>query len=169
MLFRCWLVGKNSNSLYSFLSSIASNQSIYSIFFKEKVVNFFITFLIIRRKSLPVNIQVLTISLIPQIPHVEGKAGMAAIADPEKTLDLTSFAKGLRSSLPVYARPLFVRILPESPLTATFKLKKKELMEEGFNLENIKDPMYFLDQKTGEYVPLTQKLYDDIMQDVVRL
>lgn len=94
---------------------------------------------------------------------------MAAIADPEKTLDLTSLAKGLRSSLPAYARPLFIRILPESPLTATFKLKKKELMEEGFNLENIKEPMYFLDQKTGEYVPLTQKLYDDIMQDVVRL
>ncbi|XP_026727554.1 long-chain fatty acid transport protein 1-like [Trichoplusia ni] len=104
-----------------------------------------------------------------KIPHVEGKAGMAAIADPEKTLDLTSLAKGLRSSLPAYARPLFIRILPESPLTATFKLKKKELMEEGFNLENIKEPMYFLDQKTGEYVPLTQKLYDDIMQDVVRL
>ncbi|CAH0596862.1 unnamed protein product [Chrysodeixis includens] len=104
-----------------------------------------------------------------KIPHVEGKAGMAAIADPEKTLDLTSLAKGLRSSLPSYARPLFIRILPESTLTATFKLKKKELMEEGFNLENIKDPMYFLDQKSGEYVPLTQKLYDDIMQDVVRL
>lgn len=94
---------------------------------------------------------------------------MAAIADPERTLDLSSLAKGLRSSLPVYARPLFVRILPESPLTATFKLKKKDLMEQGFNLGAVSDPMYFLDQKTGEYVPLTQKLYDDLMQGLIRL
>lgn len=94
---------------------------------------------------------------------------MAAIADPERTLDLAALAKGLRSSLPVFARPLFVRILPESPLTATFKLKKKELMEQGFDVEIISDPIYFMDQKTGEYVPLTQKLFDDIMQGLVRL
>lgn len=94
---------------------------------------------------------------------------MAAIADPEKKLDLSLLAKGLRTSLPTYARPLFIRILPETPLTATFKLKKKELMEQGYNLSSHKDPMYFLDQKTGEYVPLTQKLYDDINQGIVRL
>ncbi|OWR46207.1 FATP protein [Danaus plexippus plexippus] len=59
------------------------------------------------------------------IPNVEGKAGMVAIADSEKKLDLAALAKGVNSSLPVYARPLFVRILPETPLTATFKLKRK--------------------------------------------
>ncbi|XP_022818466.1 long-chain fatty acid transport protein 1-like [Spodoptera litura] len=104
-----------------------------------------------------------------KVPNTEGKAGMAAIADPERTLDLATLAKGLRSSLPVFARPLFIRILPESPLTATFKLKKKELMEQGFDVEIVSDPMYFMDQKTGEYVPLTQKLFDDIMQGLVRL
>ncbi|KAG6449644.1 hypothetical protein O3G_MSEX006145 [Manduca sexta] len=103
------------------------------------------------------------------IPHTEGKAGMAAIADPENKLDLTALAKGLKSSLPVYARPLFLRILPETPLTATFKLKKKELMEEGYNLNLQKDPIYFLDQKTWVFVPLTQKLYDDIVQGNLRL
>nr|AII21954.1 fatty acid transport protein 3 [Sesamia inferens] len=104
-----------------------------------------------------------------KIPNTEGRAGMAAIADPEKSLDFTSLAKGLQSKLPVFARPLFVRILPESPLTATFKLKKKDLMEQGFDVGIISDPLYFLDQKTGEYVPLTQKLYDDLMQGFVRL
>lgn len=94
---------------------------------------------------------------------------MAAIADPEKNLDLTSLAKGLQSKLPVFARPLFIRILPESPLTATFKLKKKDLMEQGFDIGIISDPLYFLDQKTGKYVPLTQKLYDDLMQGFIRL
>lgn len=94
---------------------------------------------------------------------------MAAISDPEKKLDLSHLAKGLKSSLPVYARPLFVRILPETPLTATFKLKKKELMEQGFSLTTHKDPMFFLDQQSGEYIPLTQKVYDDLMQGVIRL
>ncbi|XP_045455735.1 long-chain fatty acid transport protein 1-like [Melitaea cinxia] len=103
------------------------------------------------------------------IPHVEGKAGMAAIADPERKVDLISLAKGLKTSLPAYSRPLFVRILPEPPLTATFKLKKRELMEQGFNVNLHDDPMYFLDPKSGMFVPLTQKLYDDITQGVVRL
>ncbi|CAB3244952.1 unnamed protein product [Arctia plantaginis] len=104
-----------------------------------------------------------------KIPNVEGKAGMAAIADPDKTVDLVALAKGLRSSLPIFARPLFIRIMPESPLTATFKLKKRELMEQGFAVNIHSDPQYFLDQKTGEYVPLTQKLYDDIIQGAIRL
>ncbi|XP_059061297.1 long-chain fatty acid transport protein 1 [Achroia grisella] len=103
------------------------------------------------------------------IPNVEGKAGMVAIADPERKLDITTLAKGLKSSLPVYARPLFARILPEPPLTATFKLRKKELVEQGYNISLFQDPIYFLDQKTMEYVPLTQKLYDDITQGAVRL
>ncbi|XP_050356091.1 long-chain fatty acid transport protein 1 [Nymphalis io] len=103
------------------------------------------------------------------IPYVEGKAGMAAIADPEKKVDLKNLAEGLKSSLPAYARPLFVRILPEPPLTATFKLKKKVLMEQGFNINIHDDPIYFLDQKSGTFVPLTQKLYDDLNEGVIRL
>ncbi|XP_041980169.1 long-chain fatty acid transport protein 1 [Aricia agestis] len=103
------------------------------------------------------------------IPNVEGKAGMAAIADPEKKLDLESLAKGLRSSLPAYARPIFLRILPEPPLTVTFKLRKKELIEQGYKLNLHNDPLYFMDQKTGNYVPLTEKVYDDLMQGNIRL
>ncbi|XP_063369439.1 long-chain fatty acid transport protein 1 [Cydia amplana] len=103
------------------------------------------------------------------IPNVEGKAGMAAIADPERKLDIPYLTKGLRSSLPAYARPLFLRVLPEPPLTSTFKLRKKDLIEQAYTLDLHEDPMYFLDQKTGEYVPLTRKLYDDIVKGVVRL
>lgn len=99
---------------------------------------------------------------------MEGKAGMAAISDPEKKINLKQLAQALKT-LPVYARPLFIRILPEPPLTATYKLKKKELMEQGFSPTLHEDPMYFLDQKSGEYFPVTQKLYDDIIQGNVRL
>ncbi|CAG4952138.1 unnamed protein product [Parnassius apollo] len=103
------------------------------------------------------------------IPHVEGKAGMAAIADPDNKLNLTELAKGMTSALPVFARPLFLRILPEPPLTATFKLKKKELIEQGYNPSLNSDPIYFLDQKTESYVPVNDKLYNDIVQGNIKL
>ncbi|XP_050668157.1 long-chain fatty acid transport protein 1 [Leptidea sinapis] len=103
------------------------------------------------------------------IPNIEGKAGMAAIADPNNSLDLEGLEKGLSTSLPAYARPLFLRILPEPPLTVTFKLQKKELVEQGFDLTKLTDPVFFMDQKMGKYVPLTQKLYEDIMNGCVRL
>jgi hypothetical protein len=51
--------------------------------------------------------------------------------------------------------------------SGTFKLKKLDLQVEGFNLHQIKDKLYFL--LGGEYVPLTQKLYEDIMNGRVRL
>ncbi|XP_039746125.1 long-chain fatty acid transport protein 1-like [Pararge aegeria] len=103
------------------------------------------------------------------IPNVEGKAGMAAIADPEKKLDLEALAKGLKASLAAYARPLFIRLLSETPITATFKLKKRELMEQGFDVNAHNDTMFFLDQKTGSYVPLTKQLYDDLINGIVKL
>ncbi|XP_068624950.1 long-chain fatty acid transport protein 1 [Battus philenor] len=103
------------------------------------------------------------------IPNLEGKAGMAAIADPEKKLDLNQLAKGLTSSLPVFARPLFLRILPEPPLTATFKLRKKELIKNGFNPNSHTDPVYFLDLKTERYLPMTEKLYNDVIQGHIKL
>jgi solute carrier family 27 fatty acid transporter 1/4 len=49
----------------------------------------------------------------------------------------------------------------------TFKLKKLDLQAEGFNPCQIKDKMYFL--SGGQYVPLTEKLYEDIMSGRIRL
>lgn len=38
---------------------------------------------------------------------------MAAIADPKNSCNLESFADELRKVLPLYARPVFLRVLPE--------------------------------------------------------
>ncbi|CAL7934303.1 unnamed protein product [Xylocopa violacea] len=72
-----------------------------------------------------------------EVPGVEGKAGMAAIYDPEHSLNIKEMAEGLKKSLPSYARPLFVRVLSELPITGTFKMKKKDLQREGFNIEKV--------------------------------
>nr|XP_019558125.2 long-chain fatty acid transport protein 4 [Aedes albopictus]XP_029721150.1 long-chain fatty acid transport protein 4 [Aedes albopictus] len=84
------------------------------------------------------------------IPGTEGKAGMAAIVDTEGKLDMEQLAAGIRGSLPPYARPLFIRVLSEVPMTTTFKLKKRDLQIDGYDINKIKDPIYFL-QPNGSY------------------
>ena len=66
-----------------------------------------------------------------EIPGTEGKAGMVAILDPEHSVDLELLAKQIRKKLPKYARPLFIRIIKDLPLTGTYKLMKKDLQEQG--------------------------------------
>lgn len=53
------------------------------------------------------------------MPGAEGKAGMAAIVDPEGSLNLTEFLIELKKNLPPYACPLFLRILKEIDATGT--------------------------------------------------
>ena len=47
----------------------------------------------------------------------EGRAGMAAIADINQTLDLIQLKTDLQKSLPVYARPVFLRLLNKLDMT----------------------------------------------------
>lgn len=42
---------------------------------------------------------------------------MVAIADPENEININNLAKGIDENLPVYARPLFLRIVPQLELT----------------------------------------------------
>ena len=89
---------------------------------------------------------------------MEGKAGMAAIVDPSRKVDVEYLSIGIRGSLPPYARPLFIRLLDEIPRTATFKLKKRELALEGYSLETVKDPIFYLN-RDGVYRPLSGEQY----------
>ncbi|RZF38777.1 hypothetical protein LSTR_LSTR008147 [Laodelphax striatellus] len=104
-----------------------------------------------------------------EIPNVEGKAGMAAIVDEQKQLDIAQLENGIKNSLPSYARPLFLRVIEQVPLTATFKLKKLDLQSEGYDPSKINDPLYFMDAKSGKYVTLTPQLYQEIVEGKQRL
>lgn len=111
---------------------------------------------------IPIEIHIIIKIPFLQIPHVEGKAGMAAIEDPDRKIDLQHLSVGIRASLPPYAQPLFVRVMDEIPRTATFKMKKRELMLDGFDMDKIKDPLYYLN-KDGLYKPLTREQYDALL------
>jgi len=109
-----------------------------------------------------------------QIPGTEGRAGMAAIHDPNGDLDLTELAKGIKEQLPSFARPLFIRLVKHLDLTGTFKLKKFNLQREGFDVSEIDksgstDKLFFLHPKTGKYEALTTDLLNSIVNGLIRL
>ncbi|KOX75216.1 Long-chain fatty acid transport protein 4, partial [Melipona quadrifasciata] len=73
----------------------------------------------------------------------------------------------LKEHLATYAIPRFIRILSKIDLTGTFKLKKKDLVDEGYNPNRIGDKLYYLNEKSG-YQLLTIEIYDQIQQGKVR-
>ncbi|XP_074836258.1 long-chain fatty acid transport protein 1 isoform X3 [Carettochelys insculpta] len=104
-----------------------------------------------------------------EVPGVEGKAGMASIADPKAKLSPNAMYQELQKVLPPYARPVFLRLLPQVDTTGTFKIQKTRLQREGFDPHQISDRLYFLDLKLGKYVPLDECLFEKICARKVTL
>ncbi|RZC37226.1 long-chain fatty acid transport protein 4-like [Asbolus verrucosus] len=104
-----------------------------------------------------------------EVPGSEGRAGMVAIVDSQNTLDMGKLCRGLKKNLPSYAVPIFVRVMDSVPMTGTFKLKKTDLQQEGFNCDKIKDKLFLYDVKNVTYTKLTKDKYDDIVTGKVRL
>ncbi|MEJ0027632.1 MAG: long-chain-acyl-CoA synthetase [Rhizomicrobium sp.] len=102
------------------------------------------------------------------VPGADGRAGMAALVTGEG-FDIGKLAEALAGNLPGYARPVFVRLLPELEITGTFKQRKVDLVQEGFDLKAIRDPLYWLDPATGRYEPLTPQAVDAICSGGVKL
>ena len=102
------------------------------------------------------------------IPGSDGKAGMAALST-DRDINLDNLYQSLSSSLPSYAQPLFLRIKKEIEITGTFKHRKVELVKDGYNPEEIKEPMYFCDHKAQTYLPLDQELYNKIQNKELKL
>ncbi|XP_033113801.1 very long-chain acyl-CoA synthetase-like [Anneissia japonica] len=99
-----------------------------------------------------------------------GKAGMAAIImksqcviNPEKLFHHVT------KSLPNYACPRFIRLVTSMEHTCTFKQKKTQLVQEGFDPELVSDPLYFMDDVQQKYVTLDPALYLKITNGGLRL
>ncbi len=102
------------------------------------------------------------------VPGHDGRAGMAAIVAGER-FDLTRLYEHLRERLPVYAVPLFIRLLPTLSLTETFKQKKQELVRDGFDPSRVADPLFFSDTSAGAYVVLDAALFAKLAKGELRL
>ena len=93
---------------------------------------------------------------------------MAALST-DRDINLENLYQSLSSSLPSYAQPLFLRIKKEIEITGTFKHRKVELVKDGYNPKEIKEPMYFCDHKKQTYLPLDQELFDKIQNKELKL
>jgi fatty-acyl-CoA synthase len=103
-----------------------------------------------------------------RMPGREGRAGMAALV-AEGTPDLAGLYDHVARSLAPYARPLFLRLHPQLAVTGTFKHRKVELVNEGFDPAAVRDPLYFADAERGCYVPLDAALHARISAGELRL
>ncbi len=102
------------------------------------------------------------------IPGRDGRAGMAALV-VNAGFDLTALRKHLASSLPDYARPLFLRIRGEMDVTSTFKQKKIDFVAQGFDPAATTDPIFFDDPAAKAFVRIDRALHDRIRDGGIRL
>jgi fatty-acyl-CoA synthase len=102
------------------------------------------------------------------VPGAEGRVGMAALV-VDGSLDLDGFSRHVITRLPGYARPIFLRMVPRTDTTSTFKQRKYDLAREGFGAEAARDPLYLLHPELQTYIPLDAKVFEDISEGRVRL
>jgi len=101
------------------------------------------------------------------VPGAEGRAGMAAlVVAPE--FDIKAFGERVRAELPSFAQPLFVRILPAIATTGTFKVRKLDLVADGYDPGKIKGPLFFHDPKKG-YVKLTKGVFEKLSAGALKV
>lgn len=104
-----------------------------------------------------------------EVPGMEGRAGMAAIVGTVDTVNFTTLLQQLSLSLPAYAIPLFIRLSSDATTTGTLKLKKVGLRNEGYNLDKVSDPLFFLHPHQKGYVPFTQQVCEELSSGTLRV
>jgi fatty-acyl-CoA synthase len=101
------------------------------------------------------------------VPGAEGRAGMALLA-ADGPPDLEDVARCLEA-LPRYARPLFLRVRRSLDVTATFKPKRREMAEQGFDPARVgADPLYVFDAGAQAYVTLDAARFAAILSGAMR-
>ena len=104
------------------------------------------------------------------MPGNEGKAGMACIMDPHKTLDVTNLSQAFDGILPKYSQPVFLRLSTKAvELTGTFKFQKNKLRKEAFDPElcGDEDAVYFFDRRQRKYEELNMDVYQKILNNSI--
>ena len=99
-----------------------------------------------------------------EIPGTDGRAGMAAVTlqDGVSELDVDAFSTFLRSELPAYAVPLFVRIQPDIDVTGTFKMVKGDLRKQAYDIRSFDDTVYALLPGSDRYAAFDLAMLEKI-------
>lgn len=103
-----------------------------------------------------------------QLPNSDGRAGMASLTWKQGPFDGAALARHLCQALPAYAVPLFLRLREDQEVTGTFKYRKVELKQQGFDLAHISEPVYVLLDRARGYEALDAAQQAEIMQGRIR-
>ena len=103
------------------------------------------------------------------IPGMDGRVGMAVINTDEDSIQMPELYLKLSQSLPRYAVPIFIRLTDSVALTSTYKLKKTQVRDEGYDLEQVSDPLFILHPTEKRYIRLTAELVQEIENGNLRL
>src|ERR1700723_1541386 len=102
------------------------------------------------------------------VPGTDGRAGTAALV-VNGEFDLAAFRADVALRLPAYARPVFLRLLRTIESTGTFKPRKQDLVNAGFDPARIEDPLYFDDARSQPYVAVDAAPYAAIVDGAIRI
>lgn len=96
-----------------------------------------------------------------EVPGTEGRAGMVAFAmNRDEIFDADALTALVDQELPLYARPVFVRIQRALETTGTFKLMKGELREQAFHLNRVNGDEILVRKPGGDaYEVLDEQFY----------
>jgi fatty-acyl-CoA synthase len=103
-----------------------------------------------------------------KVPGTEGRAGMAAL-EMSGAIDLKALRNYVGVHLPPYARPLFVRVLRQIPVTATHKPRKVDLLRDGYDPATTDDPMFFDDGDSEAYIVVNDEIFQRVQSGSIRL
>lgn len=107
-----------------------------------------------------------------QLPHHDGRAGCAAVVlngEPDEVM-MRSLGAHAVKGLPAYARPVFLRVMPDmaGQTTGTHKQLKNNLRNEGVDPAKVDlKTVWWL--KGGEYVPFREADWKSISEGRARL
>jgi citronellyl-CoA synthetase len=104
-----------------------------------------------------------------EIPGTNGRCGMAALRLARGfELDGAALGTHLDARLPAYAAPLFVRLLGEVETTGTFKYKKADLKQAGYDPRQVDDPLFVRLPSSTSFEPLDDELHAAIARQAYR-
>ena len=104
------------------------------------------------------------------VPGADGRAGMAALVPAEgATIDVAGLKAFLSARLPAYAVPVFLRLQAKLDVTGTFKQRKPTLVDEGFDLVRVSDPLFVAGSGEASYRPLDAGAGEAIRCGTLRL
>ena len=101
------------------------------------------------------------------VPGQDGRAGMAAIT-PRHGIDPAAVYAHLAKHLPAYARPAFLRFQDEVETTGTLKVRKVDLVKDGFDPATTTDPLLVVDNERHTYRPIDADVLKAINAGSVR-